>query len=232
MTDQMENVAEQTPAEDPVQPQETIQEPVEISSQSEESEVESDKDHNFRELRESKKQTDRENEELKARVAQLEQPKVEEAPAQFEIGEDDLVEGRHLKQVVKEIKTYFKQKEEETIPDRLKSKFQDFDSVVSKENIEKLKKAEPELFSSITASNDLYTRGVLAYKTLKALGLAKEDPYVADKEKVHNTHSRPVSAQAVKGQGALAEANAFANGLTPALKDQLRKEMEEAARAY
>jgi hypothetical protein len=40
-----------------------------------------------------------------------------------------------------------------------------------------------------------------------------------------------MSVQAVKGQGALHEANVFAQGLTPDLKKQLQKEMVEAAKA-
>ena len=40
------------------------------------------------------------------------------------------------------------------------------------------------------------------------------------KEQVQSNHKKPMSAQAIKGSGALHEANVFANGLTPELKKQ------------
>jgi hypothetical protein len=230
MTDESQNVAEEIAAEEVVQPQESVDQSQEHPPETQQEEVDSSKEYNFKELRESKKQLERELQELRDHVSQLSQPKAEEAPQEYEIGDDDLVEGRHVKQYFQKIQNYLQQKEQETIPDRLRSKFSDFDEVVSKENVEKLRKAEPEIYSSIVSGQDLYAKGVSAYKTLKALGIGG-DTYKQEKEHVQKTHAKPMSTQAVKGQGALAEANAFANGLTPALKEQLRKEMEEAARA-
>ena len=51
------------------------------------------------------------------------------------------------------------------------------------------------------------------------------------KDHVQSNHNKPVSAQAIKGSGALHEANIFAGGLTPELKKQLQKEMAEAAKS-
>ena len=41
-----------------------------------------------------------------------------------------------------------------------------------------------------------------------------------------------VSINPTQGESALAKANAFANGLTPELKDQLYREMQAARRNY
>jgi hypothetical protein len=197
----------------------------------------SDKEKNFNRLRETKEQLERENRELKQSLNQHIQkatPQPVQQDEELKIGDDDLVEGKVVKQLFRELKNLKSSHEQErlsTIPERLKTKFSDFDRVVTQENIEKLKHSEPELYTSITSGSDLYAKGVSAYKTLKALGYVEEDPYKAQKEVVQTNHNRPVSAQAIRGQGALSEANMFAKGLTPELRVQLQKEMEEAIKA-
>ncbi len=234
MVENTENVAEEIQQEEAVQPQEEQQEnhPPEETQHHKEL---SDKDKNFNRLRESKEQLEREVRELKQameRSAQEKQPAKQEDD--IGIDDDDLVEGKVVKKLYSEINNLKKSYEQEklaSIPDKLKSKFSDFEQVVTQENIKKLQTSEPELYASITSGSDLYAKGVSAYKTLKALGIAKEDTYVAQKEQVQSNHGRPVSAQAIRGQGALSEANIFAKGLTPELKTPLQQEMAQAVTA-
>lgn len=233
MVENNSNVAEEIQQEAVVQAQEGNHSP-EVPQV--EKEI-SDKEKNFIRLRETKEQLERENRELKQSLNQHIQ-KTTPQPAQQEdelkMGDDDLVEGKVVKQLFRELKNLkssYEQEKLSTVPDRLKTKFSDFDQVVTQENIEKLKKTEPELYLSITSGSDLYAKGVSAYKTLKALGFVEEDPYKAQKEVVQTNHGRPVSAQSIRGQGALSEANIFAKGLTPELRIQLQKEMEEAIKA-
>lgn len=237
MADQT-NVAEEIQQEEVVQPHEQEaqqgQSP-EVETQAQEKEV-SDKEKNFLRLRETKEQLERENRELRK---YLESQSKTSAPAEepeedFGVEDEDLVEGKVVKKLFKEIKnlrTTYEQEKLATIPDRLRSKFPDFDQVVSVENVEKLKQTEPELYASITSGKDLYAKGVSAYKTLRAMGIVKDDPYMDQKEQVQKNQSRPVSTQAIKGQGALADANIFAKGLTPELRKQLQKEMSQAVKA-
>lgn len=231
MVEDQENVAEEiaqqeTPP-DVVQPHES-----EGQESSSHQSQESDKDRNFRELRESKRQVESELRELREQMdriarSQAPAPQEEEEP---ELSDDDLVEGKHLKRYIKRLESRLEQQAAASVPDRLKSKFSDFDQVVTPENVEKLKQAEPEMYATLVSGKDLYTKGVSAYKALKSFGIVKTDPYIADKESVQKSHSRPMSAQAVKGQGALHEANAFAKGLTPELRKQLYQEMIEASK--
>jgi len=233
MAIQTENVSEESPQEEIVQPQR--EQPPEAPSQDAQEESpdkseEKSKEYNFRKMRETLAQRD---EELRI----LREP---QAPsAEEELGEEDLVEGKHLKKGLAEIKNLIRQKELETVPEKLRGRFDDFDQVVTKENLEKLKETEPELYlnlrsggaESLTAP-ELFTRGIAAYKTLKSLGLAPgNEEYMKKKDHVQSNHQKPLSAQAIKGSGALHEANIFANGLTPDLKKQLRKEMAEAVKA-
>lgn len=237
MAEQM-NVAEEIQQEEVVQPQESMtqdcQSP-EVSQEAEKKEI-SDKERNFQKLRETKEQLEKENRELKRYLESHAKSQASKEDTEEDIGveDDDLVEGKVVKKLFKQIKTLQKTYEQEkiaSIPERLKAKFPDFDQVVSVENVEKLKQTEPELYSSIVSGNDLYAKGVSAYKTLKAMGIVKEDPYLAQKEQAQKNHNRPLSTQAIKGQGALADANIFAKGLTPELRKQLQEEMSQAIKA-
>lgn len=232
-----ENVAEEIQQEEAVQPQEQAalesQSP-EVETLEVEKEV-SDKEKNFLRLRETKEQLERENRELKKYVeSQMQKDSSSQEDEDFGVDDDDYVEGKVVKKLYKQLnslKRTYEQEKIASIPEKLRGKFSDFDQVVTVENVEKLKNSEPELYQSITSGKDLYAKGVSAYKTLKAMGIVKTDPYIAQKEQVQKNSSRPLSTQAIKGQGALAEANIFAKGLTPELRTQLQKEMSEAVKA-
>lgn len=240
MAEDTANVAEEIQQEAHVQPQEQeaqqSQSP-EVESQTEEKRL--SKDENFLRMRETKEQLERENRELRQVVERHANQQASPQEEDEDIGVDDydLVEGKVVKRLYNEIKelkkfkSSYDQEKVASIPERLKTKFADFEQVVTQENVEKLKQAEPELYASITAGEDLYAKGVSAYKTLKALGIVKEDHYKNQKEQVAQNHGKPVSTQAIRGQGALSEANIFAKGLTPELKKQLQQEMKEAAKA-
>lgn len=231
MAEETENVAEEIQQEEAVQPQEQVAPESQSPEPAPTAQEISDKEINFQKLREKAERLERENEELKRSSYKEPEPSQED---DLGIDDDDIPDGKLVKKLYKEIatlkKTYVSDKAA-SVPDRLKSKFTDFDSVVTKDNIEKLKQTEPEIYSSIISGSDLYAKGVSAYKTLKALGIAKEDPYKEQKSQVQQNQSRPVSTQAIKGQGALAEANIFAKGLTPELRKQLNQEMAEAVKA-
>lgn len=228
MADDVGNVAEEIQQEDVVQPHEDNNQ--ESHSQGAQSQENSDKEMNFRKLREAKEKLERENRELREDRERASRPSNEEEQDDLPFDDDDIVEGRYVKQLHKEFKSLknaYERQQLESIPERLQAKFSDFSNVVTPENVEKLKNLEPEIYASITSGTDLYGKGVSAYKTLKALGIVKDDPYKSDKEDVQQKQSRPMSTQAVKGS-ALSEANAFARGLTPELKKQLQMEMEAA----
>jgi len=223
------DVAEETPQEEIVQPQaeqpqEEVQSQATQVSPPEDQEVKN-KEFNFKKLREEKERLEAELREYRA--------KQEASEKEDELGEEDLVEGRHLKK----LEQLILRKELEAVPEKLRGKFEDFDQVVTKENLEKLKETEPELFFSIqsgdgTSADGLYAKGVAAYKTLKGLGYDPTNQnLMKQKDQVQSNHKKPLSAQAIKGSGALHEANVFANGLTPELKKQLQKEMAEAVKA-
>lgn len=238
MNDQTENVAEEIQNEEVVQSSEADASNAVTDSQSPAQSQEdkaADKEYNFNQLRKSKEQLEQRVEELETYFKSLQEKSSskEDSPEDFGIGDEDLAEGKHLKRVYSELRSLQKQIQQEkiaSIPERLKTKFQDFDSVVSQDNIKRLQKEEPELYSSIIAGTDLYAKGVAAYKAVKALGYANPE-LDSQKKQVQTNHERPMSAHAVRGQGALSEQNIFARGLTPELKKQLQAEMAESVKA-
>lgn len=232
-----ENVTEEIQNEEVVQPQEEQEAPSQdTQAVSEEQKEENSKEYNFKQLRDVNKQLEDRLKTYETRLEGIESSSKNNSSLnkeeEFEIGEEDLVEGKHLKRAISKIENILQQKELEAIPEKLRGKFEDFDQVVTKENLEKLKETEPELYRTIRNGPDLYAKGVAAYKTLTSLGYVQDKQnYMKQKDHIQNNHKKPLSAQAVKGSGALHEANIFANGLTPELKKQLRKEMVEAAKA-
>lgn len=224
MVDETANV-EAVPQEEIVLPQESAQ-PQETSAALE---SENSKEYNFQELRKSKEQ-------LEARVAELENEARTPPPQPTDYGfsDDDLIEGKHVKKLFDEfssLKKNIEQREMEQIPQRLESRFTDFNQVVTKENVEKLKHTEPELYQAVVSGKDLYARGVSAYKTLKMMGIGEDMASKQNKSQMEKNLSKPQSSHAASGTGALHDAARFENGLTADLRKSLQKEMAQAIKA-
>ena len=173
--------------------------------------------------------------EYKSRAQQIEEPL-------YNINEDDLVEGKHLKRYDAEIKKLRQEQEQfkqqsyaMTAQQQLRSKYPDFDKVVNEDNIEQLKYAYPELANTLNSSTDLYSTAVSAYTMIKKLGIIQEDNYMADKAQALKNASKPkplASVSPQQGDSPLSKANAFANGLTDELRAAMIKEMNEARKNH
>jgi len=160
------------------------------------------------------------------------------AEPELNINADDLLEGKHLKPVYKELQELkqqlYKSQQEAILASteaRIKSQYGDFDKVVSSENLELLKYTYPELANTINSSNDLYNKAVSAYLMIKQTGIYKEQTFDAEKKRIHDNSLKPRLApagNATEGDTPLSKANLFSGGLTDDLKKQLAKEMFEA----
>lgn len=223
-----------------VQEQEQPQEEV-VAAEQPKPQTESSQARNFRMIKERAERLERENEEIKrALLAQQKPQQVEQEESDFNINADDYVEGKHLNKVGKELralkeqlKTYQQQSAQSITEAKIKAAYPDFNKVVNQDNIEILKDSYPELYNTINSSTDLYSTAVSAYTLIKKLGIHQEDTYVQDKALVLKNAAKPrplASVSPQQGDSPLSKANAFANGLTEELKEQLRKEMFAARR--
>lgn len=167
---------------------------------------------------------------------QLELAKRQKNDFDLSLNDDELAEGRHLAKVAQKVKQLEEQLQQTAqinqqllIEQRIKAKHKDFDEVVTKENLEKLKSEDPEIFNMILSAQDPYAQGVTAYKMIRKLGIVPDT--TAPLQRINQNMSKPRSANSVAGQQsstALSKAAAFGD-LTPELAKALVKEMNEAA---
>lgn len=182
------------------------------------------------------------NQQAKQQQMNITQPQPEE-DLDFKIADDDLADGKVVNKVDKrvrnlenQLKQYQQQSQLAATEQRLKSQYADFDKVVSKENLDMLSYTYPELANSINSTPDLYSKAVSAYTMIKNLGIHKEEQFTAEKKRVQENAMKPRLSPAVaaqqQGESPLTKANMFAEGLTPELQQQLKREMEIARRGY
>ncbi len=233
--------------------------PEETSSEQDapEEQQKSDNDRNFVELREKSKRLEKERDEALNFIKQIEvayqqqqlqtQQQVQQPPVEeITYNDDDLVEGKHLKNqrkqfdkelvtIKEELKEHRRVSTERMIDSQIRNEYPDFYKVVTEENIKTLREMDPHLAYSLHSNPDMMSKAVSTYRQIKQLGIVQTDNYQAQKAKAHSNSSKPRSTASLspqEGDSPLSRANAFANGLTPDLKKQLYKEMKEKAKGY
>lgn len=218
----------------------------------ESSKIESEKDRNWRAMREKVDQLQRETEKERAKREEYEQilynnlvqsqkqavPEEVDEFANIQSDEwltkeqsqrlsEKLAEKKAKEIVAKALEEERKRRSDEELPNRLNSQFNDFNAVVTDENVKQLKELEPEVAQALSLIGDKYAQAVAAYKYIKKFvpGVEKVADY---QKKVKENSSKPgtLSTQS----SALSKAHNFERGLTPELKNQLYKEMVEASK--
>jgi hypothetical protein len=197
----------------------------------------------FRALRAKAERIERERDDairkLKESESKYRQPEEDD---EIRLNPDDLAEGKHLTKVANKIrkledqlKNYQQQSNEYSIESKIKTQYPDFDKVVTKDTVELLTAAYPELAHTLNSSPDLYSKAVSAYTLIKKFGIQPEEPYSEEKERAIRNSVKPkplASISPQQGESPLSRANAFSNGLTEDLKAQLYKEMMEHRKSY
>jgi hypothetical protein len=210
----------------------------------------SQKEVNMRILRERAEAAERRALELERMVQmnmsqqQSNKIQIDDSDDDFDVSDDTYIEGKHLKKYVKNLKQelrntkkqfeeYNQQNAVSNAEMRLKSQFNDFDSVVTKENLDKLASQKPSLYRSILANPDLYDKGYTAYEFIKNSDILSGQYQEIDR-KVEENRSKPRSAANVAPQSSdtpLARVGDYDRRiLTEERKDQLRRQVEEAKR--
>lgn len=209
----------------------------------------------FRALKEAKERSERERDAMLSQMLQMQQqmqlqqqqlqPKQQEQPQEdydFDIEADALAEGKHLKKLMakqkameQQLQRYQIQSEEVAVEARIRNEFPDFDKVVSKDNVDILMKQFPQIFQTLRDTHDVYNKAATAYTVIKNFGIHKDTPkFEADRAKAVSNAQKPrplASVNPTQGDSPLSKANAFANGMTDELKEQLRREMYNARKS-
>jgi transcriptional regulator of met regulon len=204
-----------------------------------------DQEYNWREARRQIDELRRKTEDQDRYIASLQNQQYAPQPDDEDdsldkLADDDIVTAKQARSLATKMarevaEETLRQRDASTAEDRLKSKYPDYDSIVTRDNIELLKQQDPELAASLFAlSHDPYNQAVAAYKMLKKTGIGEMAKPQPQKARAIENSKKPVSVQSVTRSSAIGDAKAFENGLrmTPEYAAQLRKEMNEAIKGY
>jgi len=209
----------------------------------------------FQELRQRAEQAERERNEAIGFIRQLEQmayqqqaqqssnahdrQQIQEQPSAY--SDDDIIEGRHLKAEFSSLKRELEEQrryvdearkvaEVNSVENRLRTKYNDFDSVVTYENIQKLRELKPEIAASLHQTQDLFNKAAATYTILKDLGIARSSMVSDEQIKAQHNLNKPKPTSAIASTSSLTHASAFSENLTEDRKRQIYEQMLQNAR--
>ena len=243
------------PAQDvAVEPEETVEESPQAAesiaqAQPEAPKPETEEQKNFKSLRDAWRTAERERDELARKLQQMEAAPKQEEEDDILLGPDEIAEGKHLAKVSKKLKATeakLKQMQEDIGKQQqqsaamiaeatIKASHPDFDTVVNEDNIKTLMTNYPDIAASLQANPNFVSKAKAAYTMIKQLGIVKDTTYSPDRDRAIRNAAKPrpvASVSPQQGNSPLAQANAFAEGLTDDLKAQYLKEMNESRKSY
>ncbi len=207
----------------------------------------------FQELRQRAEQAERERNEAIGFIRQLEQmayqqqqsqqttmnDRQQEQPASY--SDDDIIEGRHLKAEFSSLKRELEEQrryvdearkvaEVNSVENKLRTKYNDFDSVVTYENIQKLRELKPEIAASLHQTQDLFNKAAATYTILKDLGIARANAISDEQIRAQHNLNKPKPTSAIASTSSLTHASAFSENLTEDRKRQIYDQMLQNAR--
>jgi hypothetical protein len=195
-----------------------------------------DAEYNWAETRRKMDMLERENREHREMLTKLQQKQL--PPEEDELAglaDDDILTVSQARKLAEKISRQtaqqaYKERDASTVDDRMRSKFSDYDEVVTSESLELLKKNDPELAMSLRGlADDPYTQSMAAYKMLKRAGYGQQkQSQTLEKRKALENSQKPMSVNSVSKQGSIGDMSSFENGLTPELKKQMWADMQKA----
>lgn len=213
----------------------------ESSNQNNAIQEESSKEKNFRQLREKAERLERERDEAMRYAQSLQVQRQSTDSDDIGLADDDLVERKHVDKIVEQRVRKYEQKmqhyENNLAEQQVLSQCQDYKSIVTDENITRLLAEEPEIAAALGSQTDMRSKAIATYNIIKKLGYTQptNNAYSDDIARIQRNAAKPkplASVNPQQGNSPLSHANAFANGLTPELQEQLRKEMNDSRRGY
>lgn len=210
---------------------------------------------NFSALRELKKKAERERDEairqyrdMAAKINVPQQQQISEKDdLELNFNEDELIEGKHLKKIVNEVKSvkqqlnaYNQQARLNSTEVKLKQRFPDFDEVVSRENLEILIQREPELAAGLDANPDLYSKALTAYAMIRDLKIhipptdkKKINNIIRDNKRIDENLAKPQPAVAVAPQSSnspLSQVSKYTDSVSNDEAAQIYRQMLERSK--
>lgn len=200
---------------------------------------EGSKEYNFAKLREKNEQLERQNREMMEYLQRIENslkpkeaPPVEEVDELASLADDDIVTAKQVRKMAermaqKAIQETLAHQEKASLPERTRQKFNDFDEVLTTDNVKEFEKTNPVLAAACARADNPWQA---AYEAIKMTPIYQDRiarrQMEKDAKKVDENISKPISSNALGKSGALANANAYGE----MSKNELYREMMSAAR--
>jgi hypothetical protein len=209
-----------------------------LAKQTQLEEEKRDREYNMRRIREEKEQMERQNYEMRRRLAELERLPKNEVVEEDNDGlvDTDLVEARYFKAYKKDARELKKENaeikqrlEEQAMQLQVRSEMPDFYKVVNEDTVAELYKKNPRLAIALEKTPNGFDKMAAIYDAVKAL---PKEQFVAEKKAVQEAASRPRAAATLApqtGNTPLDHANDFASGMTDEQKKALWDEMNNYA---
>jgi hypothetical protein len=198
-----------------------------------------DQEYNWRRMRETVEELQHRNRLLEARVDERDKPpKAEEDDTQEIDGlpDDELLTKAQTKRLMAKAakraaqdaaNEVIKKRDLETLDDRVRMRYTDYNSIVTPENLEELK-SDPLFVKTLKGLADPFDQACFVYEQLKLRG--RNGYEGVEKKQLEENATKPRSQQSLGGASPLHTANQYAQWPDPALQKQLLKEMQEAAK--
>jgi len=196
-----------------------------------------DPNQSFKELRAQKEEAERRYMEQQRYINDLEQrarmlqPQQPQSPSEPEPSDSDLVEYRHVKAQINKLKGELDGFKQQTVAQQqenaLRSKYPDIDSVITPENVQQLRRLDPDGARAMDEASTLYAKGLLAYRLIKAQNINQDESEYVPQQKINKNAGKPRSIATVnpsRGQTPLNNANAYME-FNDEIAAQLEKEM-------
>jgi len=188
---------------------------------------EGSKEFNFARLRQKNENLERQIYELRERLERKETPPQE--PDELDsLADDDILTKKQAerlaeKRAEEQIKKILAEKEKASLPEKTRSQYQDFDQIMTLENVKKFEQTEPGLAAACASAPNPWEA---TYKIIKKFMAPDSVKPNKNDQIAEENLSKPLSSNSVGRRGPLANANLWAE----ASKDELYKEMMDAAK--
>lgn len=247
MTAHLEETSEQNEvSQTDVQPDEVVAHQQEAESSPERetssnvSDSSQDQEYNWKRARKQLEELQWENKWLREQVEKKEVQQV--APVEEDYSEietvamdDILTKAQTLKLNKRETKKFVQEQLQkfkneilmETLDERIKTRYPDYFSVASSQNVEELKK-DPLFVKSLKGIDNPYEQACYVYEQLKLRGFSSQS--VREQKQIEENQSKPRSSHSLGSSSPLHMANDYSAWPSKDLQNRLYQEMVEAAK--
>lgn len=172
------------------------------------------KEYNWRRMEQKLQELEHKNNELMKAMEQKTSTPIESSEDDLaKLQEDDLITVGQVDKLAEKrarqiVNDELARREKEALPTKVKSQYQDYDQVVTNENIEKLIQERPSWENTIKNDPNPYETAYYLIKQSSFYRSKMENKQ--NQDRIISNSQKPISSNSIGKQGPLSQANAFA----------------------